>query len=281
MRAHKLQQLIAPYFWDKMTDSSWSRLSADSGIYFGGARNGLGALLTGAVVLGVLCLAVCIFAGEHRRATAQQETSSISWLKLSILLGPFTAAYIAILALNTLQNSFFSRYLLPPLAFLLIVLACYYQEKVNAKLPWACILVIVPFAWFSLAATHDTFSLYQGYASAADEIRSGGTPATAIAGPWELQGWTQVEKAGHLNNPHIQFPKGAYVPLPLHAPWPNCSIDPATLNQMPAIEPAYLVSSDFGDCGGQTAFPPIMYRTWIAPHTNWIYALKLPPDFLQ
>jgi hypothetical protein len=282
IRARKLYVLVAPFFLDSMTDSSSKRLSviAALGIHLGRAPDGLGVLLTGAVLLGILSLAVCVFAGPYRGATFQQETNLVSWPKLGILLGSFSAAYIVILALTDLRNGFFfDRYLLPLLAILLLVLTRYYQERVKAKLPLACVLLIVVFGAFSVAATHDTFALYRGYVSATDEIQSIGAPATAIAGPWEFEGWTQIEKVGYMNDSRIQVPKGAYVPQPLRAHRLNCSVDSSSLDEVPAIQPAYLVSSDPGDCGGQVAFPPVAYSTWIAPRTNWIYALKLPPEF--
>jgi hypothetical protein len=173
---------------------------------------------------------------------------------------------------------FFDRYLLPLFAILLLVLTRYYQERVKAKLPRACVVLIVVFGAFSVAATHDTFALYRGYATAIHEILSSGAPATGIAGPWEFAGWTQTEKAGYVNDPRIEVPPGAYVPQPERTHRRNCSAD-SSLDWMPAILPAYVVSIDPGDCGGQVAFPPVAYQTWIAPHTNWIYALKLPPDF--
>ena len=281
IRARKLNLMLAPFLLDSMTDSSSKRLSAIAALgHLGRGRDGLGVLLTGAVVLGILCLAACVFAGPHRRTTFQQEANPISWPKLGILLGSFSAAYMVILALTELRNGyFFDRYLLPLLPILLLVLTRYYQERVKAKLPWACVLLMVVFGAFSVAATHDTFALYRGYATAIDEIHSSGAPATAIAGPWEFEGWTQIEKVGYMNDSRIRIPPGAYVPQPLRAHQLNCSVDSSTLDEVPAIKPAYVVTSNPGDCGGQVAFPPVMYSTWIAPRTNWIYDLKLPPGF--
>jgi len=283
MRAGKLHVLFAPFLYDSMTDSSSKRLSAIPAlrIHHDGAWDLLGALLTGAVVFGILCLAVWLFAVPHRRANLQQENGPISWPNLGILLGSFFSVYVATLALNELQNGqLFDRYLLPLLVVLLLVLARYYQERVNAKLPPACVFLIVIIGAFSVAATHDMFALYRGYATAIDEVLSSGTPATAIAGPWEFEGWTQVEKVGYVNDPRIQFPEGAYVPQPVRPHRSDCSAD-SILSWVPQIKPAHFVSSDPGECGGQIAFSPVMYGTWIAPRTNWIYALKLPPDFAR
>jgi hypothetical protein len=50
------------------------------------------------------------------------------------------------------------------------------------------------------------------------------------------------------------------------------------LGSTPSIQPAYAVSLNPQECGGQVAFPPVEYSTWIAPRTNWIYAVRLPPS---
>jgi hypothetical protein len=160
------------------------------------------------------------------------------------------------------------------------VLTRFYQEQVQAKLPLASVSLIVLFGAFSVVATHDNFALYRGYASAIDELRSSGIPATAILGPWEFGGWTEVEKAGYINDGRIRVPRGAYVPQPARLLPANCT--PwffGSLEAMPSLEPAYAVSSNPQECGGQVAYPPATYRTWIAPRVNTIYAVRLPPSF--
>jgi hypothetical protein len=273
---------LPPFLWNPLTFTAFYRLSesGNQGLHLAVPQYSLRMLLTGAVVFSLLCLAFSVFAGPRGRKFSPQETAALSWQKLGILLGSFSAAYIVILALDELRNGmFFDRYLLPLLAILPLVLARYYQERVKQNLPWACILLIVLFAWFSLAATHDEFALYRGYMSAIDEIRSSGVPAAAIVGPWEYDLWTQVEEAGHINDSRIQVPRGAYVPQPARAYPSNCIANSSLLDEMPAIKPAYVLTLNPKGCGGQVAFPPAAYCTWIAPHTNWIYAVKLSPGF--
>ncbi len=284
MRAGFTREWLAPFLGNPITDPVFDRLSisVNGGLHLAVARESLCMLLTCAVVIGLLCLAFNFFASISGRKFSPQQTTAISWYKLGILLGSFSAAYIAILVLDELRNGwFFDRYLLPPFAFVLIVLARYYQERVKAKLPWACAIPIIIFGGFSIAATHDTFALYRGYVYAIDEMRSSGAPAAAIAEPWEFAMWTQVEKTGYVNNRRIRIPKGAYVPQPARGPWPNCIASPSVLSETPAIEPGYVISSNPGDCDGQAAFPPVAYDAWIAPHGSWVYALKPPPNFFR
>jgi hypothetical protein len=273
---------LAPFLWNPVTDAAFDRLniSSNQALHLAVLRDSLRMLLTGAVVFGLLCLAFNVFAGPRGRKSSPPETAAISWQKLGILLGSFSAACIVILALTALRDElFFDRYLLPLLAFLLLVLARYYQERVKENLPWACALLIFIFGSFGIAATHDEFALYRGYLSAIDELRSSGVPAEAIFGSPEYDLWTQVEKAGYVNEPRLQVPRGAYVPQPVRAHRPDCMADSAFIDETPALKPAYVVSLSPKECGGQVAFPPVAYHTWTAPHTNWIYALKLPPGF--
>jgi hypothetical protein len=250
---------------------------AAQGIRLAAARYGLPMLLTGATVFGLLCLVLCCFERRQGRPDAQAEAAPISWQKLGVILGPFSAAYVALLAA---QYVLFERYFLPLLAILLLVLTRFYQERVQAKLPVASVSLIFLFGAFSVVATHDKFAQYRGYATAIDELRAGGTPATAILGPWEFGSWTEVEKAGYLNDSRIRVPKGAYVLQPARDLPANCT--PGffgSLEAMPALQPTYAVSPNPQECGGTVAYPPVTYRTWIAPRINTIYAIRLPPSF--
>jgi hypothetical protein len=160
------------------------------------------------------------------------------------------------------------------------VLTRFYQERVRAKLPLASVALILLFGAFSVAATHDKFAQYRGYASAIGELRSSGTPATAILGPWEYGGWTEVEKAGYINYSRIQVPKGAYVPQPGRVMPATCTFGIfGALEGMPDLRPVYAVSLNPRECGGQAAYPLVTYRAWIAPQVNTIYAVRLPPSF--
>ena len=158
--------------------------------------------------------------------------------------------------LGCLSGLFFDRYLLPLLAICLLALTRYYQQNVRADLPWACVFLVAIFAGFSIAGTHDEFSMYRGYATAVSELRSSGVPATAIWGPWEFDGWTEVEKVGYFNDSRIRVPKGAYVPPPARVLPPSCSKDLFHfLDWTPAIKPVYANSLNSEECGGQAASP--------------------------
>lgn len=279
IHAGKLQMWVAPFLGDYMTTSTLARLNVLTahGTHLPVSSDVLQILLTGAVVLGIVLLVTSFFASATG-PVAIQEDSGISWQNLGILLGPFSLAYIALLTSMVLQNqvfAFFNRYLLPLAIILVLVLARYYQQRVHAHLPVFCAFLVGIFAVFGIVATHDMFALYRGYVSAIDQVLSSGVPATAIEGPWEFETWTETEALGYANDPRIRTPSGAYVPQPAHAYPSDCKPE-WILPWVPALKPAYRLSLDRSECGGQLAFPPTMYRTWVGPHTNWIYTIRLP-----
>ena len=244
------------------------------------ASVGFYLLQAGATAMGFLSFVFCFPGRAQGRPilAPHQEDSSFSWQELCILLGPFTCAYMALLMPRTIQGLYFERYLLPLLTIGLLVLTRLYQERVRANLPVACAVLIVLVGAFSCPAIHDAFALRRGYEAAIDELRSSGVPTTAILGPWEFDGWTEVEKVGYVNDPGIRIPEGAYVPAPARDIPPGC--DPfGYMAWTPAIKPVYIVSKDPIRCGGPAGFPPVTYRTWLAPHNRSIYVVKLPVSF--
>jgi hypothetical protein len=281
IRAGRLPDWLAPFFADYFfTDSTLERLSAIAaqGSHLAIARDSLRELLTVAVVLGILSLVACLFADAHGQPASKTATATSSWRQIWIIAGPFSAATIVLLMMVKESLGFVDRYLLPLLVILLLVLARIYQERVRAKLPLACALLIAIFGVFSAAATHDDFAMYRGYVTAINEIRASGAPATAIIGLWAFEGWTQIESDGYVHDSRIRVFKSANAPLVQASPAPH-DTQSSFLREAPAIKPVFGVSQDLSVCSCPQAFPPVMYRTWVAPHTNWIYDVRLPPTF--
>jgi len=262
---------------DFMTNDTFEKLDGflSRGTHIGIAHNGLRYLVAGVVACGLLGVVIQLMAGKRTHQDVSREDNRISWQTIAVLLGPFSAVYIGLLAAATLQHGISDRYLLPLLPILLLVMARYYQDAIQTNLPLICVLFIGFVGGFSVVATHDKFALSRGYVQAVNEIRSKGVPTTAVLGPFESQAWAQVEKAGYLNDPRIRVPQGAYKPQPRRAPPADCPEYPS-LDLTPDLNPQYVITLNPRDCGGQVAFPPVMYRTWIAPHTNWIYFVSLP-----
>jgi hypothetical protein len=281
IHAGKVRWLIAPVA-DSMTGYTFDKLNAAVFQRMGSpmANYGLSFFCTGIALFGVIGFAAFVLTQNKAHPVSQPSRGILSWRQLFTVLGPFSIAYIVLLVPRTMKNDFFDRYLLALLAIALLLLTRYYQEKVQTNLPWACALLIAIFGGFSVLSSHDGFALYRGYLSAIDEMRSTGIPSTAILGPWEFSGWTEIEKVGHLNDPRIRIPEGAYIPQPERTYPDSCDWFPVRfLAWAPVVKPEYAVSLHSDDCDGQVEFPVVNFHTWTAPHVNSVYAVRLPPSF--
>ena len=198
----------------------------------------------------------------------------ISWKNLAILLGPFTFIYLVSLVPRATQGLFSDRYLLPLTALASLAITRYYQDQVRTRLPVASLTVLALFTALSITSLHDYFARYRGYLAAIDELRRAGIPATAIQGPFEYDGWTEVETVGYVNNSTVLNPRGAYVPQPPRSLPGSC--DTFFLDMTPVIRPLYGLSSDPDACDGPSRFPPVTYRTWLGQHESFIYIVRYP-----
>lgn len=275
--AAKLHRFLISFFGVSMTITAFQSWDATRDLKMNFANYGLRLLLIGTTGLGLVGFAAHLFGAMEQHSDLHRQDFPISWQKLCVVLGPFTLAYVALLMSLSAGDRFMFRYLLPLQAICLLVLARYYQQKVRTDLPRVCSLLIAIFAAFTVAATHDEFALYRGYLSAIDEIRSSGVPATSIWGPWEYDGWTEIEKTGYLGAADRRVPNQANT-LPPERDFPsNCNQDWfGFLNGTPAIKPLYGLSLDPGDCDGEAGFRPVNFRTWIAPPDHSIYVVRLP-----
>jgi hypothetical protein len=237
-------------------------------------RLGLGRLLMVAAAIGMAGLLSVLFGKVTKLPSTARVSASVSWHDLGVMLVPFGAAYLVLLTPLGSLGLFFDRYLLPLMMLSLLVLVRYYQERVGPKLPIASAILIGIFACIGVAATHDLFAMYRGFVAAYDEVRSGGVPATAITGSWENDAWTEIEAVGYFNDRRIRIPSDAYVPQPVFAYAAGC--DGSFLDRTPAIKPLYSLSFDPAKCGGRSAFSPVIYHTWLAPHDTSIYIVKFP-----
>jgi hypothetical protein len=270
---HGLDHWIAPFLGRNSTVPGLAE--ADSII---GARPlilpfGLRVLITIATIVGVVSLFAALV-GNGPSPSSSPAKAAVSWRDLGVILVPFSAAYIFMLMPRASTGGFYDRYLLPLMALLLLVLARCFQEKVRPTLPILCLVLAGIVACFTIAATHDMFSMYRGYLAAFQEVRSRGVPATSVSGSWENDGWTELETVGYMNERRIRNPHGAYIYQPITVFPVGCHGN--SLDRIPAVKPIYALSFDPAECDGQADFPPVVYHTWLPPHINPIYVVKFP-----
>jgi hypothetical protein len=144
---------------------------------------------------------------------------------------------------------------------LLVFLLRFYQTRIATRLPALTCVFVMVFGVYGVMALHDVLAASRAALEAADELRTAGVPRTEIRAGFQYDAWTQIEQTGYL------LPK-----QPWHTP-PECVSwwDKYT----PAIHGRYQLSYS-PSCFPESEFSPVEYRTWLAPHQQKIYILRLP-----
>jgi len=235
--------------------------------------NAVRVLCVGATVTGAAAALAVVLGGERVRASGVRG-DEISWRELLTLVVPAAALYVGLMLPRAAVNEFTDRYMVTLFALAMLLLVRCFQERVSGSLPGAVAVMVFLVAAFSVAAVHDAFSLYRGILAATNELQARGVPRKAINGNWDYNGWTQIELAGHVNDFRVVNPQGGYVPQPASHTGGNC--DWSYREMTPGLEPEYILSFTPNACGGVADVPPVVYHTWLAPHTTTIYVLKYP-----
>jgi hypothetical protein len=230
----------------------------------------------------VLCL-VCL--GRDYPKHSFNNATNISWLQLGILLGPFAAGYIALLAYraasvahDNIGNLVFDRYAIGLLPVVLILLTRLLQERVEPRYALAGVLPVAIVALYSVAVTHNTFSLYRARVALAAELRANGIPDTAVDNGWEYNLLVELQHSSHINNSLIKLPADAYVPPPA-PPTDSCYVVFRAFT--PHVQPIYGVSFAPDNCYGPTTFAPVHYSRWPTSQPGTLYVVRYRPSAAQ
>lgn len=218
---------------------------------------------------------------QRRRLQAPEAvTAELSWRQLFLLLGPFTLAYCAFLAIRVFSGVMLDRYLLPLLIVLAVVAVRFYQERISPRLPRACFAVLFLFAAFGVAGTHDLFATDRARLAAIKQLRAAGLPRTAFYAGFAYDGWTQIDTQGHIDAGGIHTPTGIHHLSKAQSDFNLCSYWVARF--YPAIKPQYVISYDDFSCGNpQDRFAPVPYRLWLPPFSGAIYSRSVSPALVS
>jgi hypothetical protein len=267
------------------------------------ARYGLLALRTpGPIVLGYrtrICLtavstlatfcAIAFLWGTRKRLVSdevdelQPEVSSrtarsVSWNQIVFLVGPFAAAYFALLIPRS-SVQLLDRYLL---AFMIISGLCLvraYQDFVQPSLPGVTKVLVALIAIYSIGATHDMFAFYRARADVANKMLAVGVQPNTFDGGFEYNAWIELLQGGNINDEKILNPPNSYVPMD---PYRGSSCDgkkgiigPDT--KLPHFLPRYGLSFYPDACGGRSSLAPVSYFRWLGLRPASLYVVKYQP----
>ncbi len=205
--------------------------------------------------------------------TPRNAHSPLSWPTLLILFGPWSIAYLILLAT---RNDMWDRYLLPFLVVSLVFVLRFYQQEFQGRLPLLCALLLAGYALVDTAGMHDVFAMTRARLQAVDELRTAGIPRTAIRAGFDIDVWTQLELTGYYNDSRLKIPAGAYHPVPPPSIPERCQYEQA--EKTPDIHPRFGLAFSPTDCYPAAAFGPVHYSTWFGPHDQAIYILALPHE---
>jgi hypothetical protein len=231
--------------------------------------------ITIAVILTLFGFFIFIFlnARHDRLGQAPAPVSTpISWKKLLILSVPFTLSYLALLLPRGLRGDLFDRYLLPLLPIALILLLRFYQDRIQPSLPLFSYALVLLFALYAVAGTHDAFSMYRAKQAAVNELRAAGIPDNAIDAGFDHNAMTQVQQFGFINDLQIRMPATGHL---VQAPVFPADCEPDHRLLTPAIVPGYALSYNSTACGGLSHFTPVSYHEWLAFRSVPIYIVMV------
>jgi hypothetical protein len=234
---------------------------------------GVRRLVTSLIAVSLIALFALLLA-RLKKIPSTSAPAPLTWQQLGMVIVPFTMAYIILLVPRAASRAylFFDRYLLPLQLMALIPILRFYQEWLRFRLPVATLVPIAIFAAFGIAGTHDLFAIFRARVAVVDELRSAGVPPTAIDAGWEYDGWTQIENARFINDPHIRLQPGEHFSPPSTA---GDLCRPVFLDDFSALAPRYSIAYNPKECEGPTQFAPVTVRTWLGPRDTAIYVVNI------
>jgi hypothetical protein len=233
-------------------------------------------LLTVLATLATICFAAFVLSLRDARARTRDNSShgGLSWRQFRVLLLPLVLTYCALLLPRATAN-LRDRYLLVPALVAAVVMLRLYQAYVHPRLPAWSIAAVAIIALFSIAATHDLFALSRARVALAEEFQAAGIARTEVDGGFEFNGPTELEVAGHINDPRIVNPPNLFIPVDPHR-GPTCTSKDETDAGTVHVVPKYGIAFNRDACAGPTNLPPVAYRRWLTFHTGQIYLVRFP-----
>ncbi|MES2222740.1 MAG: hypothetical protein V4587_17445 [Acidobacteriota bacterium] len=246
--------------------------------------------------ISIFVIAAAAIALEHeleRRPTGRVwwnqpltgASTGTSWTEIAWLLGPFSLSYVLLLMPRGAFDLIQDRYMIGLVPSIVVALIKLYEERVGPKLPPVSVAMLVLFALYAVAGTHDFYAESRAQVHAIQMVEGAGVARNQIQAGFPADGWIQIENGGHINEPRIKVPADAYNPVSFSKVPDGCR-DGFT-NFAPAIHPKYFVlfpwfkNPSFPPpswCFVHADFPPVRYTTWLPPFHETIYVNKLPSN---
>lgn len=212
---------------------------------------------------------------RRRREITSSDDAQLAQ-RLFWLLVPFSVCYFLLLIPLAFQRLSFGRYTLGVMPCAIIGCIWLYQRCVAPVLPARTVGVLVVYAMFAVAGTHDIFAWQRARMAAIQEIRSSGIPRTGIEGGFVYDSWTQVTDSGYVNDPRITNPKNAYHPLPEQPKPSKNGCKQGYTVEYPVLHPRFAVGFGPQWCYLPSKFAAVPYTAWLPPFRRTVEVQKIP-----
>ncbi len=173
---------------------------------------------------------------------------------------------VAVMQASQTTGGLFDRYYLPSMP----LLACALLYGGGATAPSAAGRRSAVWGWVLLAIValpavsnlHHVYADCRARLAAVAHLEGQGVSRDRIMAGWQIDGWEQIERAGHMNDKRIRVPPDAHQPLQPDG-------YPGQLNlrdRLSALTPEYIVTDDPTRYPGDgTKFPTFPYTSWWPP----------------
>jgi hypothetical protein len=203
-------------------------------------------------------------------ATTKARAEGVSWAQLGVLFVPFAIVYALLLVPRAGAYHLTERYLLALLVVGLLCMVRCYQERIQARLPVACAVLVGIMAVYGIVNTHNTFAIDRARVTLANELTAAGVPDTAVDNGWEYNLGVELKHSGYINTDRIVLPAGAYHPAP---PLPAGTCEVNAYDFTPHIQPEYGISFEPNACYGPAPFASVRYSRWLGAEPGTLYVV--------
>jgi hypothetical protein len=182
------------------------------------------------------------------------------------MLALFAAGYVALLLPRCARpDASFDRYVLPllPCAAVPMLLAAQAYRRRPSPLAWGLLAL---WAGYAIATTQELWAMNRARATAAAELNGEGVAPTNITAGFDVDLWTELDAAGHLNSNRIKNPPGAFRP---------------GVGLTPSIHPIFRLELGPTDQTVPTTYPPVEFTTVLPPFHRKVYIDRLRRGAIQ
>lgn len=222
---------------------------------------------------GLICVEQIARPGRQNRPNLFAQRSQRE--EMAWILGPFLLAYVILLSPRGTYALIQDRYVLGLVPIAITIFLTLYQTRMGPGLSSIGVATLIFFALYATAGTYDFFAESRALVRSIEILNTAGVERKFIltglaGGGLASDGWAQIEKGGHINDPRIVVPAGAYEARQPDLRLPeSCTFwfTPYT----PAIIRGYFVVDSQLHCLAPTNFPPVRYRAWLPPFHRAVY----------